>query len=111
VHVVQDEGQITRRSRITQCTCAVVIKKYFIIVISNGKRLTITTSTCPKQAIVAYASDFSLLVTVVRALGLSELTQTRAKMITSIDHTIWFHDHNFRADEWYVYNNTEQQHS
>jgi acyl-CoA thioesterase-2 len=52
------------------------------------------------RAILAYASDFSLLPTATRPHGLSWFRGEIQE--ASLDHAIWFHD-DFRADEWLLY--------
>ena len=52
------------------------------------------------QAVLAYASDFSLLGTALLSHGFS-LVQGQVKA-ASIDHAMWFH-RDFRADEWLLY--------
>ena len=52
------------------------------------------------RAVLAYASDFSLLGTCALPHGLS---WSRGEMVSaSLDHAVWFHDE-FRADEWVLY--------
>ncbi len=52
------------------------------------------------QAVLAYASDFSLLGTAFLPHGLSFLQ--RQVQAASIDHAMWFH-RDFRMDEWLLY--------
>lgn len=52
------------------------------------------------RAILAYASDLTLLSTSAQPHGIS-MTMGTAKG-ASLDHAVWFHDH-FRADEWLLY--------
>ncbi len=52
------------------------------------------------QCVVAYASDMSLLDTVVLPHGRSG--PLGPVMMASLDHAIWFH-HAMRADEWLLY--------
>ncbi len=52
------------------------------------------------QAMLAYASDFGLLLTALKPHGLSFL-QPKLQ-VASLDHAMWFHDH-FRMDEWLLY--------
>ncbi|CAG8567951.1 7727_t:CDS:2 [Ambispora gerdemannii] len=52
---------------------------------------------------IAYASDFNLLYTAARPHGISPISKTRIGMMASLCHSIWFHDLNFRADEWLLY--------
>lgn len=52
------------------------------------------------QAILAYASDYGLLVTSLRPHGMSFRDQRL--MVASLDHSIWFH-RPFRMDEWLLY--------
>ncbi len=52
------------------------------------------------RAILAYASDMSLLGTAVLAHGVNWMTH---KLQTaSLDHAVWLHE-DFRADEWLLY--------
>ncbi len=52
------------------------------------------------RAILAYASDMSLLGTATLAHGVSWITH---KLQTaSLDHTVWLHE-DFRADDWLLY--------
>jgi len=52
------------------------------------------------RAILAYASDYTLLGTCTVPHGLS---WTSGEMMgASLDHAVWFHD-SFRADEWLLY--------
>ena len=52
------------------------------------------------RAVLAYASDMSLLGTCTLPHGLSWITGN--VMGVSLDHALWFHD-DFRADEWLLY--------
>ncbi len=52
------------------------------------------------QAIVAFYSDYSFMVTALRPHGVNYLTPSI--QIASIDHTIYFHKP-VRADEWMLY--------
>jgi len=52
------------------------------------------------RAVLAYASDMTLLGTCALPHGLS-WTQGNA-MSVSLDHAVWFHE-DFRADEWLLY--------
>ena len=52
------------------------------------------------RAVLAFASDMSLLGTAILPHGLS---WARGEVVSaSLDHTIWFHEP-FRADEWLLY--------
>lgn len=53
------------------------------------------------QAVLAFASDFSLLDTSLIAHGTSIFDPKM--QVASLDHAIWFH-RPFRADEWMLYN-------
>lgn len=53
------------------------------------------------QAVLAFASDFSLLDTSLIAHGTSIFDPTM--QVASLDHAIWFH-RPFKADEWLLYN-------
>jgi acyl-CoA thioesterase-2 len=52
------------------------------------------------QAVLAYASDYGLLVTSLRPHGMS--FRDPRVMVASLDHSIWFH-RPFRMDEWLLY--------
>ncbi len=52
------------------------------------------------QAILAYASDFTLLDTALVPLGTNFFDQTL--QMASLDHAMWFH-RSFRADDWLLY--------
>lgn len=53
------------------------------------------------RAVLAYATDMTLLGTCTLPHGLSWTLGNL--MGTSLDHAIWFHDPNVRADEWLLY--------
>ena len=55
---------------------------------------------CLHQAILAYASDFTLLDTALVAHG--KLLFDRDIQLASLDHAMWFH-RPFRADDWLLY--------
>ena len=52
------------------------------------------------QAVLAYASDFTLLDTALVAHG--KLLFDRDVQLASLDHAMWFH-RPFRADDWLLY--------
>ena len=52
------------------------------------------------QAVLAYASDYGLLVTSLRPHAMT--FRDPKLMVASLDHSIWFH-RPFRADEWLLY--------
>jgi len=52
------------------------------------------------RAVLAYASDYGLLVAALRPHGKS--FRDPDMMVASLDHSIWFH-RPFRADEWLLY--------
>ena len=52
------------------------------------------------QAVLAYASDFTLLDTALIAHG--KLLFDRDIQLASLDHAMWFH-RPFRADDWLLY--------
>lgn len=52
------------------------------------------------KAVLAYASDFSLLSTAFLPHGISYYQQQ--VQMASLDHSMWFH-RNFRMDEWLLY--------
>ena len=55
---------------------------------------------CIHQAVLAYASDFTLLDTALIAHG--KLMFDTDIQLASLDHSQWFH-RPFRADEWFLY--------
>ena len=52
------------------------------------------------EALLAYASDYGLLVTALRPHGVSTLDKNL--QLASLDHAMWFH-RPFRADDWLLY--------
>jgi acyl-CoA thioesterase-2 len=52
------------------------------------------------QAVLAYASDYGLLVTALQPHGLKH--RTPGLQLASLDHSLWMH-RPFRADEWLLY--------
>ena len=52
------------------------------------------------QAVLAYASDYGLLVTALQPHGIPY--RTRGLQLASLDHSLWMH-RPFRADEWLLY--------
>ena len=53
-----------------------------------------------QQAVLAYASDMSLLDTTTMPHGITFFDE--GMQIASLDHAMWFH-RPFRADEWLLY--------
>jgi acyl-CoA thioesterase II len=53
------------------------------------------------RAILAYATDMTLLGTCALPHGLSWMKGEL--MSASLDHAVWFHDNDFRCDEWLLY--------
>jgi acyl-CoA thioesterase-2 len=64
---------------------------------ANG---TLPESSYIHQAVLAYASDFTLLDTALIAHG--KLLFDRDIQLASLDHAMWFH-RPFRADDWLLY--------
>lgn len=52
------------------------------------------------QAVLAYASDYGMLATVLQPQGLS--VRSPAVQVASLDHALWFH-RPFRVDDWLLY--------
>ncbi|MES2179145.1 MAG: acyl-CoA thioesterase II [Gemmatimonadota bacterium] len=52
------------------------------------------------QAILAYASDYGLLVTALQPHGIAY--RSSGLQLASLDHSVWMH-RPFRADEWLLY--------
>ncbi|MEP6618737.1 MAG: acyl-CoA thioesterase II [bacterium] len=52
------------------------------------------------QAVLAYASDYGLLITALQPHGVSQ--RTRGLQLASLDHSLWMH-RPFRTDEWLLY--------
>ncbi len=53
-----------------------------------------------QQAVLAYASDYGLLSTVLQPHGLT--VRSRRIQVASLDHALWLH-RPFRVDEWLLY--------
>lgn len=66
------------------------------------------TDTNLHYAILAYASDFSLMSTSLMPHAISIMNPKLQP--ASLDHCIWFHD-SFRADEWLLYHMDSQRSS
>lgn len=56
--------------------------------------------TLTHQAVLAYASDYGLLVTALQPHGIA--FRSPGLQIASLDHSVWMH-RPFRADEWLLY--------
>lgn len=52
------------------------------------------------RAVLAYASDYGLLITALRPHGRS--VRDPEMMVASLDHSLWFHG-DFRIDDWLLY--------
>jgi acyl-CoA thioesterase-2 len=52
------------------------------------------------QAVLAYASDYGLLITALQPHGIAY--RSRGLQLASLDHSLWMH-RPFRADEWLLY--------
>ena len=52
------------------------------------------------QAVLAYASDYGLLITALQPHALSQ--RTHGLQLASLDHSLWMH-RPFRTDEWLLY--------
>ncbi|GAB4408033.1 MAG: acyl-CoA thioesterase II [Bacteroidia bacterium] len=64
---------------------------------SNG---TLPDDKAAHRYVLAYASDFNLLITALLPHGISLFTP--GLQIASLDHAMWFH-RDFRADDWLLY--------
>ena len=64
---------------------------------SNGK---MNNDKALHRYVLAYASDFNLLITALTPHNVSILQKNL--QIASLDHAMWFH-RDFRADEWLLY--------
>eukprot|EP00002_Diphylleia_rotans_P039512 TRINITY_DN9182_c0_g1_i2.p1 TRINITY_DN9182_c0_g1~~TRINITY_DN9182_c0_g1_i2.p1 ORF type:complete len:310 (+),score=49.89 TRINITY_DN9182_c0_g1_i2:44-973(+) len=64
----------------------------------NGK---LSNNPLIHQCAAAYLSDFSLIETALYPIGLS--FKEKNIRASSLDHSMWFHEPNFRADEWLLY--------
>ncbi|MBC8090008.1 MAG: acyl-CoA thioesterase II [Phycisphaerae bacterium] len=56
--------------------------------------------TLTHQAVLAYASDYGLLVTALQPHGIA--FRSPGLQLASLDHSVWMH-RPFRADEWLLY--------
>jgi acyl-CoA thioesterase-2 len=61
---------------------------------------TLPDDVATHQAVLAYASDYGLLITALQPHGLSY--RSRTLQLASLDHSLWMH-RPFRADEWLLY--------
>jgi acyl-CoA thioesterase II len=61
---------------------------------------TLPDDVSTHQAVLAYASDYGLLITALQPHGLSY--RSRTLQLASLDHSLWMH-RPFRADEWLLY--------
>jgi acyl-CoA thioesterase-2 len=52
------------------------------------------------RAVLAYASDYGLLITSLRPHG--RTARERDMIVASLDHALWFH-RDFRVDDWLLY--------
>jgi len=52
--------------------------------------------------LLAYASDFAFLSSSLRPHGMIPRSD-RLKSVASLDHAMWFHDDDFRVDDWVYY--------
>ena len=53
-------------------------------------------------AAAAYFSDYALLTTAMLPHGV-QIGSPRMGAVASLDHSLWFHTADFRADEWLLY--------
>tara|TARA_B000000609_G_C24177636_1_gene355301 strand:- start:2507 stop:2869 length:363 start_codon:yes stop_codon:yes gene_type:complete len=53
------------------------------------------------QALLAYASDYTILDTALMPHGISIFQKDI--QVASLDHSIWFHDSNFDINDWTLY--------
>lgn len=60
----------------------------------------LSDDTLTHQAVLAYASDYGLLVTALQPHGIA--FRTPGLQLASLDHSVWMH-RRFRADEWLLY--------
>ncbi|QRW09839.1 X-domain of DnaJ-containing [Ceratobasidium sp. AG-Ba] len=58
-----------------------------------------------KKCALAFLSDFYILSTVARALGIARhaLPPNRLAMASSLDHSVWFYDDDFDMTEWLMF--------
>ncbi len=61
---------------------------------------TLPDDLATHQALLAYASDYGLLSTVLQPHGLT--VRSEQIQVASLDHALWFH-RAFRVDEWLLY--------
>ena len=79
-----------------------------LVWIKAAGELPSDTDTNLHHAILAYASDFSLMSTSLMPHAISIMNPKLQP--ASLDHCIWFHD-SFRADEWLLYHMDSQRSS
>jgi len=66
-------------------------------------RAKIRSDPAYQKLVLAYASDFRFIGTVSKAMGLNFPGGPRASMLASLDHSMFFYDHDFEVSEWMLY--------
>lgn len=65
-------------------------------------RDTIDADPATHRRLLAYISDFAFLSSTLRPHAMIPRDKD-LKTVASLDHAMWFHGHDFRADEWIYY--------
>lgn len=66
-------------------------------------RAKIRSDPAYQKLVLAYASDFRFIGTASKAMGLNFPGGPRASMLASLDHSMFFYDHEFEVSEWMLY--------
>ncbi|OAV94819.1 hypothetical protein PTTG_06225 [Puccinia triticina 1-1 BBBD Race 1] len=66
-------------------------------------RAKIRSDPAYQKLVLAYASDFRFIGTVSKAMGLNLPGGPRASMLASLDHSMFFYDHDFDVSDWMLY--------
>ncbi|EGG01883.1 uncharacterized protein MELLADRAFT_72857 [Melampsora larici-populina 98AG31] len=66
-------------------------------------RVPIRPDPAYQKLILAYASDFRFIGSVSKALGLHAQGSKRVAMMASLDHSMFFYDHEIDVSQWMLY--------
>ncbi|POW10111.1 hypothetical protein PSTT_06327 [Puccinia striiformis] len=66
-------------------------------------RAKIRSDPAYQKLVLAYASDFRFIGTIGKAMGLNLTGGPRTSMLASLDHSMFFYDHEFEVSEWMLY--------
>ncbi|KAH9819978.1 HotDog domain-containing protein [Melampsora americana] len=66
-------------------------------------RVPIRPDPAYQKLVLAYASDFRFIGSVSKALGLNARGSNRLAMMASLDHSMFFYDHEVDVSQWMLY--------